>query len=208
MAVVDVVSVTGEKAGEKNLSAEVFEAPLREHLLYETVKWQMNARRSGTACTKTRGEVAGGGRKPYRQKGTGRARQGSIRAPHWVGGGTVFGPRPRSYATKLPKKARRAALRSALSAKLRDGELMVVDELRLEDHKTKSARAMLQSLGLWEKKLLIVVPRIDLFLDRSTRNLPFVKVLPVDGLNVYDLLDAEVVLCTQAAVEMIEERLS
>jgi len=208
MATVDVISVSGEKAGERELSSEVFEAPIKRHLLYETVKWQMNAKRSGTACTKTRGEVAGGGRKPYRQKGTGRARQGSIRAPHWVGGGTVFGPRPRSYATKLPKKARKAALRSALSARLQDGDMVVVDELKLEDHKTKSAKAVLQSLGLWEKKLLIVVPQIDFFLDRSTRNLPFVKVLPVEGLNVYDLLNAEAVLLTQAAVEMIEERLS
>ncbi len=208
MAVVEVKNVAGEKAGERELSAAVFEAPVKTHLLYEAVKWQMNAKRSGTACTKTRGEVAGGGRKPWRQKGTGRARQGSIRAPHWVGGGTVFGPRPRSYATKLPKKARKAALRAALSARLKDGDMVVVDELRLEDHKTKSAKAMLQSLGLWEKKLLIVVPQIDFFLDRSTSNLPFVKVIPVEGLNVYDLLNAEVVLCTQSAIDRIEERLS
>ncbi len=208
MAVVDIINNTGEKTGERELSPEVFEATVNRHLLYETVKWQQNAKRSGTACTKTRGEVAGGGRKPWRQKGTGRARQGSIRAPHWVGGGTVFGPRPRSYASKLPKKARKAALRSALSARLNDGALVVVDELRLEDHKTKSAKALLTSLGLWEKKLLIVVPNIDLFLDRSTGNLPFVKVIPVEGLNVYDLLNAEVVLCTQGAIELIEERLS
>jgi len=208
MALVEIINNTGEKLGERELSAEVFDAPIKRHLIYEAVKWQQNAKRSGTASTKTRGEVAGGGRKPYRQKGTGRARQGSIRAPNWVGGGTVFGPRPRSYATKLSKKARKAALRSALSARFKEGDIWVVDEFGLEDHKTRSARAMLQALGLWEKKLLIVVSQMDIFIDRSTRNLSFVKVIPVEGLNVYDLLNAEMVLCTQAAVDMIEEKLT
>ncbi len=208
MAVVEIVGRDGSKVEERAVAGDILDAPVRRHLLYEVVKMQLANRRRGTASTKTRGEVRGGGRKPWRQKGTGRARQGSIRAPQWVGGGVVFGPKPRDYSYRLPKKARKVALKSALSAKYRDGEILFVDRIELPDHKTKSAVAFLRDLGLEDKKVLLVVEELDFNLDRATRNLPRVKVLKVEGLNVYDLLDHEVVVCTAGALSRIEEALA
>lgn len=208
MAKVEILNSMGEKKEERVLREGLLESPVNTHLLYEVVKMQLACRRRGTASTKTRGEVRGGGRKPWRQKGTGRARQGSIRAPHWVGGGTVFGPRPRDFSYRMPRKARRVALRSALSAKYRDGELMFVEGIDLPDHKTKSAIAFLKGLGLEGKKVLLVVEELDFNLDRATRNIPKVKVLKAEGLNVYDLLDHEVVVCTKGALDIIEEALA
>jgi len=208
MAKVEIINGMGEKKEERVLKGDLLESPVNTHLLYEVVKMQLACRRRGTASTKTRKEVKGGGRKPWRQKGTGRARQGSIRAPHWVGGGVVFGPKPRDFSYSIPKKARKAALKSALSAKYRDKELMFVEGIDLPDHKTKSAIAFLKGLGLEDKKVLLVVEEIDFNLDRATRNLPKVKVLKAEGLNVYDLLDHEVVVCTRGALDIIEEALA
>jgi len=208
MAKVEILNGVGEKKEERVLRGDLLESPVKTHLLYEVVKMQLACRRRGTASTKTRGEVRGGGRKPWRQKGTGRARQGSIRAPHWVGGGTVFGPRPRDFSYRIPRKARRVALKSALSAKYRHGELMFLEGIDLPDHKTKSAIAFLKDLGLEGKKVLLVIEEIDFNLDKATRNLPQVKVLKAEGLNVYDLLDHEVVVCTKGALDIIEEALA
>ncbi len=208
MATVEILNSKGEKSEDRVLEGDLLETPVKTHLLYEVVKMQLAYKRRGTAYTKTRGEVRGGGRKPWRQKGTGRARQGSIRAPHWVGGGTVFGPRPRDFGYRIPRKARRVALKSAISAKYKDGELIFVEGIDFPDHKTKSALAFLRGLGLEGKKVLLVVEEIDFNLDKATGNLPKVKVLKAEGLNVYDLLDHEVVVCTKGALDRIEEALA
>ncbi len=201
-------NMSGADVETLQLNEKVFGAKVNRHLMWEVVRMQLAGRRAGTACTKTRGEVRGGGRKPWPQKGTGRARQGSIRAPHWVGGGVVFGPKPRDYSYSIPKKARRAAVRSALTARFRDGDIIFLDKIELENHKTKTAVAFLKGLGLEGQKVLIVVEDIDFNLDRSTRNIPYVKVLKAEAVNVYDLLNADKILITKAALEIIEERLA
>ncbi len=201
-------NMSGADVETLQLNEKVFGAKVNRHLMWEVVRMQLAGRRAGTACTKTRGEVRGGGRKPWPQKGTGRARQGSIRAPHWVGGGVVFGPKPRDYGYSIPKKARRAAVRSALTARFRDGDIIFLDKIELENHKTKTAVAFLKGLGLEGQKVLIVVEDIDFNLDRSTRNIPYVKVLKAEAVNVYDLLNADKILITKAALEIIEERLA
>ncbi len=200
--------IMGNEVGSIELKDDVFATKVNRHLIWEAVRMQLANRRAGTACTKTRGEVRGGGRKPWPQKGTGRARQGSIRAPHWVGGGVVFGPKPRDYGYLMPKKARKAAVRSALSAKVKAGDVLFVDSINLEDHKTKRAVAFLENLGVYGKKVLIIVDEIDFNLDKSTRNIPKVKVLKAEAINTYDLLNADVVLITKDAVPIIEERLA
>jgi len=200
--------IMGNEVGSIELKDDVFATKVNRHLIWEAVKMQLANRRAGTACTKTRGEVRGGGRKPWPQKGTGRARQGSIRAPHWVGGGVVFGPKPRDYGYLMPKKARKAAVRSALSARVKAGDVLFVDSINLEDHKTKRAVAFLENLGVYGKKVLIIVDEIDFNLDKSTRNIPKVKVLKAEAINTYDLLNADVVLITKDAVPIIEERLA
>ncbi len=196
-----------EPVGEIELPPAIASQPPREHLLYEVVKMQLANRRAGTAATKTRGEVSGGGKKPWRQKGTGRARAGSIRSPLWVGGATVFGPRPRSYGYRLPRSARKTALRAALALKQRQGELFVVSEVVLPEPKTKHMVAFLSRLGL-EKKILIVIPGENPTIERAARNLPEVKVLRSEGLNVYDLLHHRSVLFTRDALMQVSERLS
>ncbi len=203
-----LLDMMGNEVGNIQLKDEIFASKVNRHLIWEAVKMQLANKRAGTACTKTRGEVRGGGRKPWPQKGTGRARQGSIRAPHWVGGGVVFGPKPRDYGYLMPKKARRAAVRSALSAKFKAGEVVFIDTINLENHKTKTAVSFLKNLGVSDKKVLIVVDEIDFNLDKSTRNIPNVKVLKAEAINTYDLLNADVVLITKAAVSIIEERLA
>ena len=201
-------NMSGADVETLQLNEKIFGAKVNRHLMWEVVRMQLAGRRAGTACTKTRGEVRGGGRKPWPQKGTGRARQGSIRAPHWVGGGVVFGPKPRDYSYSIPKKARKAAVRSALTARFRDGDIIFLDKIELENHKTKTAVAFLKGLGLEGQKVLIVVEDIDFNLDRSTRNIPYVKVLKAEAVNVYDLLNADKILVTKAALEIIEERLA
>jgi large subunit ribosomal protein L4 len=188
------------------LKEEIFGIKPRSHLLHQAVVMQLNNRRAGTAATKTKGFVRGGGKKPWRQKGTGRARAGSIRSPLWVGGGTIFGPQPRDYFYRLPKKARKQALLSALSVKNRDGRIIVLDKLELAEAKTKLMRKILGDLKV--TSALIVIPGSDEKVERSARNLPAVKVLRVEGLNVYDLLRHEHLILTEGSLRLIEERLA
>jgi large subunit ribosomal protein L4 len=203
----DVVTAANKKAGSVDLDPSVFQAPVRPHLFHAEVRRQRAKRRSGTHSTKNRAAVSGGGIKPWKQKGTGRARQGTIRAPQWAGGGVVFGPVPRSYEHALPKKVRRAALRGALSLQVREGNLKVVDELRLTEYKTKRVAKLLHDLSLEDAPVLIVIDAEEPFLERSARNLPNVSVLRVAGLNVYDVLRHGKLLLTRAAVDAIGERL-
>ena len=202
---VPVVSQANQPVGEVTLPPDVFSGPVRRHLLYETVKMQLANRRSGTAATKTRGLVSGGGKKPWKQKGTGRARAGSIRSPLWVGGATIFGPQPRDYSYRLPATARKAALRSALAAKLRDGQLLVLDRIALEAPKTKLLVKLLGDLGV--TNALIVVPAKDESVERAARNLATVKVLRAEGVNVYDLLRYDRLILTQESVDALQRRL-
>lgn len=192
--------------GEIELPADIFGVTPREGLLHEVVRWQMARWRAGTACTKTRGEVRGGGRKPWPQKHTGRARQGSIRAPQWVGGGVVFGPKPRSYEFKLNKKVRRLGLKMALSSRALVDRVFVAEALPSMDvPKTKIMKEYLKNLGT--ESALIVVPERNKVLERSVDNLPKVKVLAVEGLNVYDVLNHEHLIIDKEALPKIEERL-
>ncbi len=187
------------------LKEEVFGVKARPHLLHQVVAMQLSNRRAGTASTKTKGFVRGGGKKPWRQKGTGRARAGSIRSPLWVGGGTIFGPQARDYSYRLPKKARKEALLSALSLKNSDGRIIVLDKLEMAEAKTKLMRKMLEDLQV--KSALIVVPQSDERVERSARNLPTVKVLRAEGLNVHDLLRYEHLILTAESLRLLEERL-
>lgn len=187
------------------LPESIFGVSIRPHLLHQTVIMQLNNRRSGTASTKTRGLVRGSGRKPWRQKGTGRARVGSIRSPLWTGGGTTFGPQPRDYSYRLPKKARREALLSALSLRRQDEKVIVIDKLELAEIKTKLMLEVLKDLGV--ESALIVIHESDEKIERSARNLGTVKVLRADGLNVYDILRYEHLVLTEQALGVIEKRL-
>jgi len=191
---------------QPKLNEAIFGARTRAHLLHQMVVMQLANRRAGSAATKTKGFVRGGGKKPWKQKGTGRARSGSIRSPIWVGGGTVFGPTPRDYSYRMPRTARREALLSALSLKNRDGKLIVVDKLELEAAKTKIMVKALAELKV--SSALIVIPHPDTTIERSARNLPKVKVLRVEGLNVYDLLRYDHLILTEGALKLLEERLA
>lgn len=188
------------------LKEEIFGMKTRPHLLHETVVMQLNNRRAGTAATKSKGFVRGGGKKPWRQKGTGRARAGSIRSPLWVGGGTIFGPQPKDYWFRMPRKARREALLSALSLKHRDGKIIVVDKLDLEEAKTKLMVKALAELKV--TSALLVISQPDEKVERSSRNIAALKVLRVEGLNVYDLLRYEHLILTEGALKLLEERLA
>jgi large subunit ribosomal protein L4 len=188
------------------LRDEIFAVKARPHLLHQTVMMQLNNRRAGTAATKSKGWVRGGGKKPWRQKGTGRARAGSIRSPLWVGGGTIFGPQPRDYSFRMPRKARKEALLSALSLKNRDGRIIVVDKLELEEAKTKLMAKALAELKV--TSALIVISQPDEKIERSSRNLPTIKVLRVEGLNVYDLVRYEHLILTEGALKLLEARLA
>ncbi len=207
MALIDVVNQKGEKVDSVELDETIFNSEIRENLVQNVVVWQLAKRRAGTASTKTRSEVRGGGKKPWRQKGTGRARAGTNRSPIWTGGGTIFGPKPRSYEFSLNKKARKAALRSVLTAKLKDNHLTVVDKIELEAPKTKLFFETMKALGLENEKTLFVVPEKDELLSRSSRNLYHVLVLPTEGINVYDLLRFENLVLLQGAIPTIHERL-
>ena len=195
---------TGEAIGTVELSEELFAAPVNAAVLHQVVTAQLAGRRLGTSDTKTRGEVAGGGAKPYRQKGTGRARQGSRRAPHFTGGGVVFGPHPRSYAQRLPRKMKRLALRGALTAKFGDDAIRVLDAFGLEAIRTKELLGVLENLKV-AGRVLIVSPARDERLDLSARNLPRVAVLLADSLNVVDLLNADTIVIEQPALARLEE---
>jgi large subunit ribosomal protein L4 len=199
-------AVDGGTVGEVVLP-ELFAERPREHLIYEVVNMQLASRRGGNAATKTRAFVSGGGKKPWRQKGTGRARAGSTRSPLWAGGAAVFGPQPRSYAYQLPAKARRVALRSVMADRQRTGGLTIVDQISLAEPKTKQVVAMLKALGL-EGSVLIVSRGEDQALERAARNLPSVKVLRSQGLNVYDVLKHKHLVMTKDALAAVAERLA
>lgn len=195
---------TGKTVGDVELSDELFAAPVNVAVLHQVVTAQLAGRRTGTHDTKTRGEVRGGGKKPYRQKGTGRARQGSRTAPHYRGGGAVFGPHPRSYEQRLPRKMKRLALRGALTAKLGDEQLKVIDTFGLEAIKTRELAGVLRALDA-TGRVLVVAPGRDQTLELSARNLPKVEVILADSLNVVDLLDADLVLIEQPALARMQE---
>jgi large subunit ribosomal protein L4 len=204
---VDVYDAQGQVVRQVDLPEAVFGVEVKEHLLHEVVRYQLVQRRQGTAHTKTRSAVRGGGRKPWRQKGTGRARAGSRSSPLWRGGGTVFGPMPRSYAFRMPKKKRRVALCSALSLKVRDDAFRVIDQFDIAQPKTRQVVQLIQQFTQ-ESKVLLVVGEPHETLALSARNIPKVKVLPVAGLNVYDMLDHTTVICAEEAIEKIVGRLS
>jgi large subunit ribosomal protein L4 len=208
MATLDVVTTENRKAGQVDLPASIFESRVKPDLLHAEVRRQLARRRAGTHSTKNRHAVSGGGVKPWRQKGTGRARQGSIRSPQWAGGGVVFGPVPRSYEHALPKKVRRAALCAALSLRRQEGAITVVEGIPLDEFKTKRVREILRSLSLDGERVLFVIDEKHEQLERSARNLPGVGVLRVAGLNVYDVLRHAKLVLTRAAVAAIETRLA
>ena len=204
---VPVVSQSRAAAGSIEVPSAVLGGPVNEGLLHEMVKSQLASRRAGTHMTKTKGLVSGGGKKPWKQKGTGRARAGSSRSPIWAGGGTIFGPQPRNYAYQLPKSARKAALRSVLAARHGEGKLVVVDALKLAEPKTKQMVECLKGLGI-EGGVLVVTASPDESLQRASRNLAKVKVLPVGGLNVYDVLKHQTLVITRDALEQLATRLT
>lgn len=201
MPVVDVFDLEKRKVGEASLPDAVFAADVKPHLLHEVVRMQLANRRAGTHSTLGRSEVRGGGKKPWRQKGTGRARHGSIRSPLWRGGGIVFGPRPRDYSYSVPKKVRKAALRSALTVKAQDGAITVLEHFDLPEVKTKRFVKVMQTFGL--DNALIVVDGDNEVLRKSARNVPSIKVLRSEGLNVYDVLKHKALVLTRATIEQI-----
>jgi len=204
---VPVYNIEGEQVGEVDLNDAIFAAPVNEAVMHQALVRQLANARQGTHSTKTRAEVAGGGRKPWRQKGTGRARQGSIRSPQWRGGGTVFGPKPRSYVKQMPKKMRRQALRSALALKASSNQIKVVDELRLGEIKTRAMLHVLDNLGI-AGSALILLPEANDEVELSARNLPDVKTLRANYLNVRDLLGFDTVVIPLASLEVIERILA
>ncbi|HOW22111.1 MAG TPA: 50S ribosomal protein L4 [Sedimentibacter sp.] len=204
MPKVALYDITGSQIGDIELRDDIFGVEVNRHVMYEAVKNYLANQRQGTQSAKTRGEVRGGGRKPWRQKGTGRARQGSIRAPQWVGGGVVFAPKPRDYSYKLPKKIKRLALKSALSSKVKDNEIIVVDSLVLDRPKTKDMVKVLSNLKAG-KKTLIVIPERDENVILASRNIPGVKTAYVNTINVYDILNCDSFLITREAVNKVEE---
>ncbi len=205
MPTVQVIDTSGKKIKEVKAPDEIFAVPLKEHLLYEAVINYRANQRQGTASTKTRGDVRGGGRKPWRQKGTGRARAGSNRSPIWKGGGTTFGPRPRDYSYSLPKKAKKNALKSVLSMKLAENQLLIVDALELKEPQTKQAVALIK--GLKVDSVLIVDKHDNKNLFLSTRNIPKTKVVDVNQVNVYDVLNHNWLVLTKRAFDSLTEKL-
>jgi large subunit ribosomal protein L4 len=204
MAELDIISKENKSIGKVDLPDDIFGVEVKEGLLHEVVRNHLANKRQGCAATKTRGLVRGGGRKPYKQKGTGRARAGSNRSPIWKGGGTIFGPQPRDYSYKLPKKMKWAALSSALTVKLNDEEVVVIDQITVSEPKTKEVKGLLKGLNL-EKDVLIIVPAKNESLELAVRNLPGVRVSRVRELNVYSVLAHEKLLITKEAVEMMKE---
>lgn len=207
MPKVAVYNISGAQVGEIELNDAVFGIEPHVQVMHSAVVMQLASRRLGTHKTKGRSEVRGGGRKPWRQKGTGRARQGSIRAPQWVGGGTVFGPTPRSYAYKLPKKVRRLAIKSALSSKVLDNNIVVLDELQMSRPKTKEFVNILKNLKV-DRKALVVAADYNDNVALSARNIPGVKFVAADGINVLDVLQHDKLIITKDAVQKVEEVLA
>lgn len=205
MPKVTVFDMTGKNVGEMELNEDIFGIEPNEAVLHAAVVQYLANQRQGTQSTKTRTEVRGGGRKPWRQKGTGRARHGSIRSPIWVGGGVALGPKPRSYRTSMNKKTKRLALKSALSAKVQADEFIIIDKLTMDEYKTKAIVSMLEALGANRKALLVTAGNNDQKLAVSARNIPGVASAPVNSLNVYDLLNYDKIIIAQDAVEKLEE---
>ena len=207
MATVTVVNANNEKVDSLTLPAGIFDAEVKPHLLHEVVRMQRAKQRQGTADTKGRSEVSGGGKKPWKQKGTGRARAGTIRSPLWRHGGTIFGPHPRDYSFQVPKAVRRQALLGALTTKAQAGAIRVIDGLTLEKPSTKTVRGLLKALGA-TGRILLVLPGRDEVVEKSVRNLPDVRLLTVPGLNVYDVLKAETLILTPEGVHTMQEVLA
>jgi large subunit ribosomal protein L4 len=205
MPIVDVININREKVGEIELPDAIYSVEPRVHLVHEVITAQLNSRRAGTACTKTRAEVSFSNRKPYRQKKTGRARAGTRRSPLWKGGGTIFGPKPRDFSWRPPSKVRQEALRIVLSAKLRSSELLVLDTLSVDTIKTKVLRDYMNILGVIEA--LVITPEADRNIELSSRNLKGIKVLRVEGLNCYDVLKHENLVILRDSLPAIEARL-
>jgi large subunit ribosomal protein L4 len=206
MAIAEIIDVKGEKIGEIEIKDEIFNCEIKPYLIHDVVTMQLANRRSGTASTKTRKEVRGGGKKPFKQKGTGRARQGSSRSPLQPGGGTVFGPHPRDYHYLLPKKVRRSAMRSALTVRYTSAHMRILDKLELSGISTKNFNTIIKTLNL--SKPLFVIDKKDESVERSARNIPYVKVLRTEGLNVYDIVKHENLIFTVDALRKIEEVLA
>ena len=202
MPVAGVYDIEQNKVSEIELSEDVFGAEINEAILHDVVRMQMASRRSGTASTKRRQEVSGGGRKPWRQKGTGRARVGTTRSPLWRGGGIVFGPNQRSYAYRVPKKVRKLALMSALSMKVKEGRMLILKDFPMDEIKTKKFKEVIDRFGL--KKALLVLDKANLILEKSSRNIQGIKLIRSEGINVYDLLKYDHVVLFEPSVKMIE----
>ena len=203
MPKVDLLNIEGKKVGDIELSDAIFAVEVNEDVMHEVVLNYLANQRQGTQSTKTRSEVRGGGKKPWKQKGTGRARQGSIRAPQWIKGGIALGPKPRSYKYTLNKKVKRLALKSALTSKVLENKLIVLDALELEEIKTKTMAGILANLKV--EKALVVLPENNLNVQASTKNIPNVKTALVNTINTYDILKYDMFVVTKAAVEKIEE---
>lgn len=204
MPKIAMYNVSGQEVGDIELSDAIFGVEVNQHVLYEIVKNQLANKRQGTQSAKTRSEVRGGGRKPWRQKGTGRARQGSIRAPHWKGGGVIFAPKPRDYSYKLPKKVKRLAMKSALSSKVINNEIIVLDELNFSAPKTKDMVAFLSNVKA-AKKALVVTSENNENVIKSSNNIAGVQTTTVSTLNVYDILKYDSFIITKDAVKKVEE---
>ena len=205
MAVTEVYNTDNKKVGEVELNDALFGLEVKKHILHDIVKMQLANRRAGTACTKTRTEVRGGGAKPYRQKGTGRARAGTNNSPLWRGGGVTFGPKPRDYSYKLPKKVRKLGLRMALSTRFSESNMLVLDGFDLADIKTKQFVEVMKKLDI--ENGLIVIPGNNENLERSSRNVQGFKVIQADGLNVYDILLHRRLVLLQPCLDQLEKRL-
>ena len=205
MSTVNIVNTKNESVGEIELSDDVFNREVKEHILHEVVRMQRAARRAGTACTKTRVEVRGGGRKPWRQKGTGRARAGTKNSPLWRGGGVTFGPKPRDYSFKVNRKVKQQAVAMALSARFQEGNIVVLDDFTMDQIKTKDFIGVMDVLNI--DNGIIVTDVLSENLTKSSRNVHGYKVLPSEGLNVYDILLHKKVILVQSAIESLEKRL-
>lgn len=203
----NVVNINNEQIGTVELNDKIFNEEVKEHTVWEVIRWQLASRRAGTASTKTRSEIRGSRRKILPQKGTGNARHGDKKANIFVGGGVVHGPHPRDYYYALPKKVRKKALKGVLSMKLKDDELVIIEDFTFEEPKTKKAIEVLKNFGLEKSKVLLIVPNKDINVIKSFRNLPKAKVLQVEGLNTYDILNADKVFIMKSALEKINERL-
>ncbi len=202
MATIAVYDINNKQVSEREIADKVFNDDVKGYLIHDMVRYQLAARRQGTADTKTRGEIAGGGKKPYKQKGTGNARQGTIRAPHFVGGGTAFGPTPRDYSFKLNRKVKKAALRSALSARFKEEQLTVLNNLELEKISTKGFVEVLKRFDVGNALVVVGGPNPNV--ELSARNLPHVKVLRAEGVNVYDVMKYRKLIITEDAVAQLE----